>query len=456
MRSSYWVRHVREPVRFADGVRWLGGAGARELLELGPDGVLSAMARECLAAEPGDGQTSRSSESAAGAAGGESAAGDRGDREPVHAVALLRRGRADLGALIGALAEAWTHGVEVSWSALFAGSAARRVRLPTYAFQRRRYWYQAASSSGDAISIGQASTEHPLLGATLTLAEGRGRLFTGRLSLESEPWLKDHAVLGTALLPGTAFVELALHAGGRLGATELAELVLEAPLILPEQGAMALQVSVGEPDESGMRALGIYSRREQATDDGASEAPWTRHASGALAGGDEGTAATATSTPSGRDAELKERARLLAGASWPPAGARAVDVEELYDRLAGQGLEYGVAFQGLQAAWRLGEQILAEVSLAQEPSPGSSPMAFTRRSWMPRCTPARRAWPRRMRGRGQSPLEGSCASRSPGAACGCTRPAPPRCGSRSRRAPRTRSRWCSRMRPAGWWPRSIR
>lgn len=341
--AEYWVRHVREPVRFSDGMRWLQDQGVSSFLELGPDGVLSALAQECL----DEGVTGEGLD-------------DGGDREPAVAVPLLRGGdRPEVQTLIGSLAEVWAHGVDVDWRALFAGSDARRVRLPTYAFQRERYWMRSASGSGDAASIGQASADHPLLGASVALAGERGWLFTGRLSLESHPWLSDHAVMGIVLMPATAFLELALHAGSRAGLPVLSELILEAPLVLPEKGAVQLQVSVDELDESGNRSLSIYSRSQNTSsdDDALPEEQWIQHAHGVLTG-DEGAL-------NGHVGTLEERARALAGAApWPPEGCEAMSVDDLYDRLAEQGFEYGPVFRGLRAIWRRDDEIFAEISLS--------------------------------------------------------------------------------------------
>ena len=118
--AGYWLEHVREPVRFWSGVRWLRGQGVESFLELGPDGVLSAMVQDCVADEQVDAQ-------------------DVG-RGEVVAVPVLRGGRPEAGVLFSALAEVWVRGVDVDWGAVFAGSGARRVALPTYAFQRERYW----------------------------------------------------------------------------------------------------------------------------------------------------------------------------------------------------------------------------------------------------------------------------------------------------------------------------
>jgi polyketide synthase 12 len=180
-----------------------------------------------------------------------------------------------------------------------------------------------------------------MLESAVTLADTGGAAVTGSLSLEADPWLGDHAVLGTVLLPGTGLVELALQAAARVGCEHLAELVLETPLVLPEHGRVSLQVSIGPADESGNRSIAIYSRPPQAADDLA----WTRHGTGVVA-----AAQTAASTL----------------AEWPPGDAAAVDLSDAYQRLLVRGYEYGPVFRGLRKAWRRGSEVLAEVSLPPE------------------------------------------------------------------------------------------
>ncbi|MGP3972342.1 SDR family NAD(P)-dependent oxidoreductase, partial [Streptomyces sp. 6N223] len=211
--------------------------------------------------------------------------------------------------------------------------------LPTYPFQRQRYWLDLPETVGDATDLGQAEAGHPLLGAAVELPDDEGVAFTGRLSLRAHPWLADHAVHGTALLPGTAFAELALHAGQYVGCERLEELNLQAPLLLPEQGAMPLQVTVGAPDGEGRRPVTIHSRRDEDT---------LVLAKGTLAAGP----APAAEVGPGAGVE-----------AFPPEGATPVDLEELYGRLASTGLGYGPAFQGLSSAWRLGDEVYAEVTL---------------------------------------------------------------------------------------------
>jgi pimaricinolide synthase PimS1 len=314
---GYWVEHVRRPVRFADAIATLDGLGVTTYVELGPEGALTAMAAECLA----------------------------GRDVPAALIPTLREGREEPRALSGALAAAHAAGAKVDWDVLFGASGAEQVPLPTYPFQRERYWLMPGAGAEDPATIGQASAEHPLLGAAVALAGSERALLTGRLSLQSHPWLADHVVADTVVVPGTALVELALRAGEEVGCETLEELTLEAPLILPEQGATQIQVSVEGPDEQGRRPIAIHSRGQSA-DPEAVDAEWIRHAQGVLS--------------------LRAVAAAEPIASWPPEGAEPLDVSDLYQRFAELGVDYGPAFQGLTAAWRDGEAICAEVSLDEE------------------------------------------------------------------------------------------
>jgi acyl transferase domain-containing protein len=233
---DYWVAHIRESVRFLDGVRTLERLGVTEFVELGPDGVLTALTRQCLAAEPGS------------------------------ATPVLRAGRPEAETALTALGVLHTRGVTVTWD--YPG--ARPVPLPAYRFQRRRFWLDAPTRARSAGALGLGDTGHPLLGAVVELAGGDTVVLTGRVTANS--WLADHRVGDQVLLPGTAFAELALAAGARTGHPHLAELTLAAPLVL---GAAQLQVTVGAP-ESGRRPVAIHARPDD-------ESPWELHASGALA-----------------------------------------------------------------------------------------------------------------------------------------------------------------------------
>uniref|UniRef100_UPI00117E8F2E type I polyketide synthase n=1 Tax=Streptomyces sp. JHA26 TaxID=1917143 RepID=UPI00117E8F2E len=322
--AGYWYRNLRQTVRFADTLRVLLDDGFRLFVESSAHPVLTM----------GVEQTAETH-----------------TNTPVTTVGSLRRGEGGLGRFLTSATEAFVGGATVDWAGVFAGTGARRVELPTYAFQRRRYWLDAAGqtvSQKSASGLGLGSADHPLLGAVVALADSEGLLLTGRLSLRTHPWLADHAVGETTLLPGTAFVELALRAGDAVGCDRLEELTLEAPLVLPDDTAVQIQLTVGAPDAQGRRPVAVFSRPEEDE----AEVPWTRHAAGTLTDG---------------PADGGEHASVAAELGvWPPTGAEPVAVDDLYERLAATGLVYGAAFQGVRAAWRRGDEVFAEVTLAEE------------------------------------------------------------------------------------------
>ncbi|WUX05071.1 SDR family NAD(P)-dependent oxidoreductase [Streptomyces niveus] len=313
--ADYWVRHVRDAVRFADDVRRLEAEGVTRFLELGPDGALAAMAR----------QTAPEATSAA----------------------ALRRDRPEATTLLTAVAHLHTTGVSPDWTAFFAGRRAHRVDLPTYSFQRTRYWLQEPvdAGGGSAASMGLSALDHPLLSAEIAVPGSRTVIYTGRLSTDTHPWLADHEVLGATLLPGTAFVELAVRVGDQVGHGVLEELTLRAPLVLPEGGGVQLRLTVGEPvEDTGRRPLSIHSLAEDADDD----APWVLHAEGALV------------------AEESNEATSFDLSRWPPDEATRITTDGAYEQFADLGYVYGPAFQALRAAWRVGDETFAEVALADD------------------------------------------------------------------------------------------
>jgi acyl transferase domain-containing protein/NADP-dependent 3-hydroxy acid dehydrogenase YdfG/acyl carrier protein len=336
--AEYWYRNMREPVQFEPTVRGLLAEEFRTFLEISPHPVLSFAVNDIVDDALAD--TSRA-----------------------VVAGTLRRGEGGPERFLTSVAELWTNGVDVNWKALFERSGACGVRLPTYPFQRQRYWVApAARTMGDMALTGQRPTGHPLLGAVVALAENGGWLLTGRLSLQTHTWLADHAVSGMALLPGTAFVELALQAGRHAGCETVSELTLRAPLVLPEQGGVQIQVSLGKPEADGRCSIAIHSRPEETFEDGSVDSDgWTTHAEGVLAR----QAAEGSAKP------LEGSNELDAG-GWPPPGAEPLAIDELYDQAAERGLEYGPAFQGLRAVWRHAEELFAEVVLSDEQEPDAS------------------------------------------------------------------------------------
>ncbi|WP_461088043.1 type I polyketide synthase, partial [Streptomyces deserti] len=307
--------------------------GAATIVELGPDAVLTAMAHDTLTAP----------EAQAGL------------------IPALRKDRPELDSFLTALAQAHVRGTPVDFTPLYTPTESRhRVDLPTYPFQHQSFWLrQTGSTTPDVASAGLVPAGHPLLGAGVPLADTDGYVFTGRLSLQSHPWLADHAVAGRVLLPGTAFVELAVHAGGQIGCGTLEELTLGAPLVLPEQGNVQLQLSIEAPDAAGRRALSLHSRHEVSGGDGLSAEAWTRNATGILS--------ESVTGPKDFDApEGDEELAAFDARTWPPRDAQRIAVDGLYDDLVAAGFDYGPVFQGLRSVWRRGEEIFAEVALDEE------------------------------------------------------------------------------------------
>ncbi|MFC6938047.1 acyltransferase domain-containing protein [Actinomadura yumaensis] len=325
--TVYWVTNLRLRVRFAETVRALLDDGHRVFIEASPHPVLTVGLEECF-------------EQAGTAA---------------VAVPTLRRGDGGAGQVAKAAGQAFAAGARVDWTGWFRGrpAAPRVVDLPTYAFQRERYWLEGLNGDGgDPAGLGLVPAGHPLLGAAVEVADGDIHLLTGRLPGNGNAgWLADHRVLGTVLVPGTALLEWALRAADEAGCGSVEELVLHEPMVLPGgsggSGGLRVQVVVGAAGEDGRREVRVSSRpgqEDSAGERGGEARDWVCHASGVLA--------PETTVP----------APGLDGI-WPPPGAEAVDVSDVYERVAASGYEYGPAFQGLRALWRHGTDLLAEVAL---------------------------------------------------------------------------------------------
>ncbi|WDM17080.1 SDR family NAD(P)-dependent oxidoreductase [Streptomyces lavenduligriseus] len=315
---DYWTRQLRDPVRFHPALTTLNELNTTTHLELGPDTTLTTLTHATT---------------------------------DTTAIPLLHPHKPETHTLLTALATAHTHGTPLDWTTLYTPHHPSRIPLPTYPFQRHPYWLHHTPTPTDATDLGQTPTPHPLLAAMTELPDKAGYLFTGSLSLAAHPWLADHEVHGVTVVPGTALLDLALHAGRHTDAPRVEELTLHTPLTLSaDDHARHLHVAVGAPEDTGARSLTIHSRPRPAMDDpsGDAERPWILHATGTLTADDSAAPAAAEGT--GR----------------PPATASPLAVDEVHAHLAGLGLSYGPAFQGLTAAWRHGDDLYAEVRLPDD------------------------------------------------------------------------------------------
>ncbi|MER5466928.1 SDR family NAD(P)-dependent oxidoreductase, partial [Streptomyces sp. NPDC002668] len=317
---GYWVRHVREPVRFADGLATVRGLGVSRLVEVGPEAVLTALARQSL-----------------------------DETDTVTFAPLMRRPKNGTTTtahttLLTAAAHLHASGLPIDWH---LPAPARHLDLPTYPFQRRRYWQDSVVAGSDPRHVGQSATGHPLLGAAVTIADTGGVVLTGRLSPDSQPWLADHDINGVVVVPASVLVDFALRAGEEVDCTTVEELNLTSALVLSRSDGVPVQISVGAADDTGRRGISIHVRPGDA-------AEWVRCAFGTLSPG------RATAAPS----------------SWLPTGAVPLDLDAMYEALARRGHQHGPAFRTVQTAWREGADLYAELALPETADSASAASAF--------------------------------------------------------------------------------
>ncbi|MGZ3118308.1 type I polyketide synthase [Streptomyces sp. H62] len=355
--AEYWVRHAREAVRFGDGVGVVRGLGVATLVEVGPHAVLTGMAGECLD-ETGD---------------------------DVVVVPVMRRGRPEREVFEAAVATVFTRDADLDVNALHTGSGGgRRIDLPTYPFQRDRYWLAATPRNRtrtDGVSAaGLREADHPLLAAAVELPGTDTEVWSGRISAADLPWLADHLVWDRGVVPGAALLEMLLQVGSRIGLPRVAELILETPLTWASDRPLQVRIVVAAATSApgGAREVTLHSRPEPMAASSSSSRPaarerdddWTRHASGLLAPaadltGDPGPEPVHRSDPDrppqpGRTG-ADDTARLTG--AWPPVGAEPLDLAGQYPLFAAAGVCYEGAFRGLRAAWRRGDEVFADVRL---------------------------------------------------------------------------------------------
>ncbi|MDT0544783.1 SDR family NAD(P)-dependent oxidoreductase [Streptomyces sp. DSM 41529] len=317
--AEYWFTNLRHPVRFADTLTALLAHRHRHFVEVSPHPVLTPGIQDTI---------------------------DDADI-PATTIPTLRRDHGTPHDLADALAHAHTTGLAVNWRPWYPVTPSTTADLPTYPFQRQRHWMAAGRPAGDVSAAGLRPVAHPQLSAATGLADG-GLLLTGRLPAAGDAGrLGEQTVGDTVLLPGTALVEWALRAADEAGCGAVEELTLQVPLVLSPAFELRVQVVVDAPDGDGRRGIRVCSQPASGTPEGPEgRDAWTCHATGTLA----------RETTNGTE---------LTGA-WLPAGAEPVDtadIAELYARAEAEGHRFGPAFQGVQAVWRHGSDLFAEVTL---------------------------------------------------------------------------------------------
>ncbi|MFJ4689691.1 acyltransferase domain-containing protein, partial [Streptomyces sp. NPDC088789] len=316
--ATYWIDNLRHPVHFHETALKLLDDGHHTVIETSPHPVLAAALNDTLTAHPSD----------------------------THHHPTLTRHHDTTARLLTTLTTLHTHHHTIDLSQHLPTTPLQDTDLPTYPFQHQPYWLHTPTQLTNANDLGLNTTEHPLLSTATHLADSNSTVLSGRIGLKTHPWLADHAVAGTVLLPGTALVDLALHAGDHTSTTHLEELTLHTPLILDDTTTRDLQITTTPNADSWH--ITIHSRPHTDERD-SSDSEWTCHATGTLTTTDEPTQPLT---------------------QWPPTGATRVEISDLYEHLAEAGYEYGPTFQGVTAVWTQPNGTLhAEVTLPEDTDP---------------------------------------------------------------------------------------
>ncbi|MBL8348624.1 MAG: SDR family NAD(P)-dependent oxidoreductase [Rubrivivax sp.] len=324
---AYWCRHVRATVQFAPSMRTLAAAGIDVFLEVGPHPVLLGMGANCV-----EGQ----------------GAGHAAPRW----LPSLRRGRDDWATLLASLAELHVAGVAVNWGAFDAPWARAHADLPGYPFQRQRYWVgngtgSAAGNVGAAPAAALSHARHPLLGHEIVHPLSEQRLFETRLHTSLQPWLRDHVIQGSVVLPSPVCMEIALAAARQLwpvgrGAMQVDDLTVHRALPVDGEQPVTLHAVLAAQDDGSatLELLTLETERPGAPRE-------ERHA--VLASARLRNADAAVAAPAAL-ADVQART------------TEAVDVAAYYAWLERLGLHFGPRFRGVQQMWRCDGEVLARVA----------------------------------------------------------------------------------------------
>jgi acyl transferase domain-containing protein/NADPH:quinone reductase-like Zn-dependent oxidoreductase/SAM-dependent methyltransferase/acyl carrier protein len=319
-RPDYWVRHAREAVNFAGSMQTLHAKGFQVFLEIGPAPTLLGMGAKCL--PEGFGMWLPS----------------------------LRNGRGDWQQMLESLATLYAHGADVDWKEFDRGYQRRRVALPTYPFQRKRYWTEIPKDrpAGTSSSVAQRKTlAHPLLHHRLDSPFLKDTIIESDISVADLPWLNDHQAFGQRVLPATAYLEMGLAAAGEAFGSRSFSIrdmdIREAMTI--EDGAMRrVQIAV-TPLEGDAASFQIASL----TDVRGGGSKWKVHAAGRL-----------QADPANADGESAGRTSLADAKS---RCEQETSVETYHQRFAALGMYLGPGFKGLERLWLGGSEVLARVRL---------------------------------------------------------------------------------------------
>nr|UYH37510.1 polyketide synthase dehydratase domain-containing protein [Myxococcaceae bacterium MCy9487] len=316
--AGYWCRHLREPVQFEEGMRTLHALGCDTFLEMGPKPILLGLGRQCLPENAGTWLPS------------------------------LRPGSDDEQQLLQSLATLYAQGAHVDWAGLHRHEPGRKVPLPTYPFQRERAWFNPSSTLPltTPARARNDSRSHPLRGRRLRSAL-EAIQFESTLSASAPAYLADHVVHDRVVLPGAAYLEMALAAGSAVFGTEsfvLEDIVLQQALLLSSEEPRTLQ-TVLVPEE-GARVYAFRISSIGPEDDDSEQTAWTLHVSGKL-----------VASPLSSEATGAE--------SFTPHLHGAQRADDFYARMDARAIHYGPCFRAVEELWGREGEALGRIRLPE-------------------------------------------------------------------------------------------
>jgi len=313
--AQYWRRHSRQPVQFAESVRTVESLGCSVLMEIGPQPVLTAAALQIWP---------------------ESSATPR-------AIASLRKGTDARRQITEAVAAAYISGHRPDFAVMHP--AAHRVELPTYPFQRRRYWPKTSvltSTGSDGVRVSG------ILGSAKDLASG-DTIYTNVLSVRAQPWLADHVIYGTVVVPGATYAAMALAAAGV--PARVRDVFFYEPIILPDRISREVQLSMHPLESGGGWRFQVHSRRC-----GVPDAEWSLNADGSVvpgAGAEPGAAAAQADEADPMDEAVERLNRI--------------SPQQLFDTFNDMELAWGPTWSGsLKSLWVGDGEAIGDVSIGDE------------------------------------------------------------------------------------------
>ncbi|MDZ8033648.1 SDR family NAD(P)-dependent oxidoreductase [Nostoc sp. DedSLP04] len=316
---EYWCHHILAPVNFAASMQTLHQQGYKVFLECSSQPILLGMGRQCISDE---GSTWLPS---------------------------LRIGQEDWQQILQSLGKLYVLGAKVNWVGFESDYRCRKVKLPTYPFQRQSYWLETPSQPTTKPSYNR----HPLLGERLQLASRTKEIFFESIISASSPaYLADHWIFEQIIFPGAAYLEMATSAGANIFQSDcivLENVAIEQPLILETQHQEKIVQVILSPLENQGYNFEICSRDSQREN---SENPWTVHTTGTVLANQTNT------IPAELDLD-----------TW--ANQESIDLKEFYQQLQQQGIDYGISFQGLQKLQRGQNQALGQIQLPAKVSRGT-------------------------------------------------------------------------------------